>query len=310
MYGLQVFHAEACQLCTISQHIAARRTQSQSSTWPCNQTSSCTIQVLNPWSAGQRMMGCRLFERAGWKGENRMAVYKQKNSNKWWYKFSWNGQLIRKSTKQTNKRVAEQMEAAHKTSLAKGEVGIREKKRIPTLKEFATQDFTPFVETQFQDKPKTLEYYRNGTKNLLADPTLASLQLDAISADTVGRYVAKRREDGLLVSSINRELEVLRRMLRLALDWGKIEKVPLRISMLPGEKRRELVLSVEESTKYLKAATELGQKIEEEYQEALSGIRATQRNQQPYKPDAFLLRDVVTLSPSGRTEPVSCSSFN
>ncbi len=38
-----------------------------------------------------------------------MAVYKQNGSNKWWYKFSWNGRAIRKSTKQANKRIAEQM---------------------------------------------------------------------------------------------------------------------------------------------------------------------------------------------------------
>lgn len=48
-----------------------------------------------------------------------MAVYKQKGSNRWWYKFNWNGEPIRKSTKQTYKRVAEQMEAAHKAALAK-----------------------------------------------------------------------------------------------------------------------------------------------------------------------------------------------
>jgi len=70
-----------------------------------------------------------------------MAVYKQKGSNRWWYKFNWNGEPIRKSTKQTNKRVAEQMEAAHKAALAKGEVGIRERKIVQTLAEFATSIF-------------------------------------------------------------------------------------------------------------------------------------------------------------------------
>src|SRR5579864_4239263 len=129
-----------------------------------------------------------------------MAVYKQKGSKKWWYKFSWNGELIRESTKQTNKRVAEQIEAAHKTALAKGEVGIREKKRIPTLKNFAKDDFLPFVESQFKDKPKTLEYYHNGTKNLVADQCLGSKGLDIINAEMVGQYVAGRREAGLKVS--------------------------------------------------------------------------------------------------------------
>jgi len=60
-------------------------------------------------------------------------VYKQKKSKYWWYKFTWNGELIRESTKQTNKRVAEQMEAAHRTALAKGEVGIRDRRPVPTL---------------------------------------------------------------------------------------------------------------------------------------------------------------------------------
>jgi hypothetical protein len=51
-------------------------------------------------------------------------VFKPKNSNRWWYKFVWNGELLRESTKQWNKRIAEQMEAAHRTALAKGEVGL------------------------------------------------------------------------------------------------------------------------------------------------------------------------------------------
>lgn len=55
-------------------------------------------------------------------------VYKQKISNNWSYKFTWNGEQIPKSANQTNKRVADQMEAAHRTSLAKGEIGIRERK--------------------------------------------------------------------------------------------------------------------------------------------------------------------------------------
>ena len=39
-----------------------------------------------------------------------MAVFKR--GRVWWYKFTWKGEPIRESTKQTNKRVAEQIEAA------------------------------------------------------------------------------------------------------------------------------------------------------------------------------------------------------
>ena len=54
-----------------------------------------------------------------------MSVYKR--NRVWWYRFTWRGEPIRESTKQTNRRIAEQIEAAHKTSLAKGEVDIRDR---------------------------------------------------------------------------------------------------------------------------------------------------------------------------------------
>ena len=54
---------------------------------------------------------------------------------------------IKESTKQGNKRVAEQMEAARKTQLAEGEVGIEDRKPIPTLREFAPQ-LEEAIETQ------------------------------------------------------------------------------------------------------------------------------------------------------------------
>src|SRR5476649_777405 len=108
-----------------------------------------------------------------------MAVYKQPKSKYWWYKFTWNGELIRESTKQTNKRVAEQMEAARRTALAKGEVGIRDKKPVPTLSEFADQDFLPFVRATSKDKPNTVRFYENSVNNLKASSKLANLPLDA-----------------------------------------------------------------------------------------------------------------------------------
>ena len=64
-----------------------------------------------------------------------MAVYKR--GNVWWYKFFWNGEPIRASTKQSNKRTAEQIEATRKASLAKGEVGIKELSPAPTFREFS-----------------------------------------------------------------------------------------------------------------------------------------------------------------------------
>src|ERR1700749_723335 len=68
----------------------------------------------------------------------------------YWYKFMWHGILVRESTKQGNDKVARQMESAHRTSLARGEVGIREKKPSPTLAEFIENRFEPSVKARFE----------------------------------------------------------------------------------------------------------------------------------------------------------------
>jgi len=241
-------------------------------------------------------------------------VYKQRKSKNWWYKFTWNGEQIRESTKQTNKRVAEQMESAHKTSLAKGEVGIRERKRVPTLAEFADAEFLPFVEATLKDKPNTVRFYKNSVVNLKAYSDLANLALDAITSDVVGEFIAHRRahrqalrkDKPLEVSTINRDLATLRRILNLAQEWGRVSIVLPKVKMLPGENQRERVLTAEEDAAYLAAANELGQGIDQEYQKALRGIRATKRGEQPRSPDAFLLRDVVAILLDCGLRPEEC----
>ena len=51
-----------------------------------------------------------------------MAIFKR--GKIYWFHFVFNGEHIQKSTKQSNMRVAVQMESAYRTKLAKGEVGL------------------------------------------------------------------------------------------------------------------------------------------------------------------------------------------
>jgi integrase len=53
---------------------------------------------------------------------------------------------------------------------------------------------------------------------------------------------------------VNRELQALRRMFRLAQKWGKVEKALPNVKVLPGEKHRERVLTAEEEDLYFRAA--------------------------------------------------------
>src|SRR5262249_11728844 len=162
----------------------------------------------------------------------------------YWYKFMWQGKLIRESTKQGNDKIARQMESAHRTSLAKGEVGIREKKAVPTFAEFVKR-FEPWAESVFASKPKTWLWYRNGMRRLLAFAPVAGIRLTELNGESVASYVAHRQSGGLEVSSINRELQVLRRILHLAVDWGAIDVAP-KVRMIAGEKHRERVVTREE----------------------------------------------------------------
>jgi integrase len=78
---------------------------------------------------------------------------------------------------------------------------------------------------------------------------------DTKLGEKVSGYIANRQAKGLKVASINRELQVFRRLIHLALEWGFAEQAP-KIRMLSGEQHREFVLSAEEEAKYLVAAPE------------------------------------------------------
>src|SRR5215467_7838041 len=113
-----------------------------------------------------------------------MAIYKR--GRIYWYKFMWNGELVRESTKQGNDKVARQMEAAHRTSLAKGEVGIREKKVVPTLRAFCVDRVEPWAKSTFEHtSPKTWLWYKFGVDSLKKSSTLAKLKLNEIGPELI-----------------------------------------------------------------------------------------------------------------------------
>jgi integrase len=153
------------------------------------------------------------------------------------------------------------MEAAHRTRLAKGEVGIEEPRPVPTFKEFEPK-FRKEMQSLHEKKPKTVTYYENGLNRLLEFEPLREVRLDKVDEALVAGYVAKRKADKkrggkpLQVATINRELEVLRRMLRLAQEWKVIPTVP-KVRCLPGERQRDRILTHEEEQAYLAKASHL-----------------------------------------------------
>jgi integrase len=174
----------------------------------------------------------------------------------YWYKFMWSGKLVRESTRQSNDKVARQMESAHRTALAKGEVGIREKKAIPTLADFLTDRIMPWAEATFAaSSPKNAKWYRNECRVLKEYKSLANSPLDTITSELASDFAAWRIRQGRQISTINSSLRVLRRTFNLAVEWKVIPVAP-KLTVLPGENRRERVVSAEEEAKYLTVASE------------------------------------------------------
>ena len=185
-----------------------------------------------------------------------MSIFKR--GSVYWYHFLFNGEHVQKSTKQGNPRTARQIEAAHRTALAKGEVGITERKPVPTLGDYIENRFTPWARTTFeQASPKTWTgWYRTQLANISAYAPLVNRKLDGITSEHAADYAAHLQTKGWQPSSVNSSLRVLRRALRLAVEWGITPTAP-KIKLLRGEHHRERVVSRDEESRYLAAAGEL-----------------------------------------------------
>jgi integrase len=174
-----------------------------------------------------------------------MGVFKR--GKVYWADFYFREKRYQFSTLQTDKRKAQEAEAAAKLRLLKGEMGIRERQPAPTLSAFLDKEFLPFVESKCASKPATMRYYQFGVKTL-KDSTFASLTLDQITDQHAGAYVAQRAK--LSPSTVNCGLRTLRRALNLAERWARVDKAP-RITLMSGERQRDRVLNDAEADAYL-----------------------------------------------------------
>jgi integrase len=144
-----------------------------------------------------------------------------KRGNVWWAKSYRNGKMVRVSLKTTDKAEARrrmrEMESQHASTLPYGTCVI------PSITwETAAQDL--------------LDYYRAyGSRNVReAEGKVRQLtgyftswKLANIDGAAILGYVAHRKRQRRAAATINVELATLRRALRLAHEFGKLDKVPV-----------------------------------------------------------------------------------
>lgn len=146
-----------------------------------------------------------------------MSLYRPKKSPHFHYDFVVKGSRFHGSTGTSNRRAAEAIEAKLRTDAAEGTV----LKRRPQLTiDAAAQRFWE-EKAKFEASHKTTEYQ---LANLVAgvdrDGAGKNLLISDIDGSKLATYVARRRAH-VAPSSVNREIELLRRLMRRAQRvWG------------------------------------------------------------------------------------------
>jgi integrase len=197
-----------------------------------------------------------------------MSVYKQKGSKNYWFHFIWNGQHLQRSTKQRNKRVAETIEDAFRTKLAKGEVDILDAQAIPGFSH-AMKEFLLWSEQEHKAHPRTFERYAVSSRPLLR--FFGDRKLNHITPDLVEEYKLQRskqykiprkkksRNKKLLrPATVNRELACLKAMFNYHIKANDRLRNPVcEVKYLDEDNEQLRILTYAEQAVYLAACSEL-----------------------------------------------------
>ena len=105
------------------------------------------------------------------------------------------------------------------------------------FEEFAEHAITDYLDTKGRRHSTRSGYLAVVTQHLV--PYFGRMQLDSIEPADVDGYIAKKRRGGLSAASVNRHLNVLRRVCRLAVRAGKMRSNPvLSVEALEEPDRR------------------------------------------------------------------------
>jgi integrase len=148
------------------------------------------------------------------------GLYRRNGSEFWYFDYlNAEGERVRESSKTTDRETAQRLLDDRRGRIARGEVVLPRIDRV-TFDE-ARQDLLDHYKAhQTRDM--------RGLEAILAHLTkfFAGKRLVAIKPDVVTRYVLQRQEAGAANGTIRNELDLLTRLLNVAVDNGKLERVP------------------------------------------------------------------------------------
>lgn len=168
-----------------------------------------------------------------------------KRGTTWHSKIMFEGKVHWKTLKTSNYDQAVKHESLIRSELLKGEFGILDVKRTPSLAALA-----PRLQAHWEANcaPRTARFYRDCMATLVVVPFLSQCKLHKLDESIIDRYIQQRMKDKvrsgkiISVTTVNHSLRTLNRALHLAVEWKLIGHVP-KIRQLTGEHQREFVIS-------------------------------------------------------------------
>jgi integrase len=146
-----------------------------------------------------------------------VSVYKR--GDVWWYKFRFAGQVIRESTKSESKTLAKEAERTRRRELEESWNQIKRRTLPPTF-ERAASTWLEAGKPHLADR--TYEIYEVALRCHLK-PSLGRLLLCDIDSSRISSYQTRRKTEGASARTLNKELQVLRQILKRHKLWASLQ---------------------------------------------------------------------------------------
>ena len=172
-----------------------------------------------------------------------MSVYRR--GDVWWYKFWFNGQLLRESSKSDSKTLAKDAERARRRELEQAYNRIPKRQRMPLFSHAADL----WMASKAGLAQKSQERYEQCVSHL-KQQFGKGLVCD-LDANDIGEYRRKRLAAGVSNRTVNYETGALRGILRQYGLWGPVAD---KVNALPERHDVGRAISFEDESKLLAAA--------------------------------------------------------
>jgi integrase len=146
-------------------------------------------------------------------------IYQRGKEKTWWYRFHFGGRIVHESSKSTSKTVARDAQRARRRELELKYNKI-EKRTLPPQFEQAATAWLEGEEPHLAERTQGI--YGVALRCHLI-PAMGSWLLCDIGGDEIKAYQAKRKAAGASARTLNKELQVLRQVLKRHKLWASLQ---------------------------------------------------------------------------------------